>query len=117
MDEQFTVRNASFELCYNAGYRSFEFLGEGAYGVVAKANRPARPDHFYAIKKISAFDHNTYCQRTLREIRILKTFRHENIIEVKDIVRAEHENPELMREIFLVQECMGVVGVFGMVIR
>lgn len=33
-----------------------------------------------AIKKISPFDHQTYCQRTLREIKILTRFKHENVI-------------------------------------
>ena len=32
-----------------------------------------------AIKKISPFEHQTYCQRTLREIKILKRFKHENV--------------------------------------
>ena len=32
-----------------------------------------------AIKKISPFEHQTYCQRTLREIKILAKFRHENV--------------------------------------
>jgi len=36
--------------------------------------------HKVAIKKISPFEHQTYCQRTLREIKILTRFRHENVI-------------------------------------
>ena len=32
-----------------------------------------------AIKKISPFEHQTYCQRTLREIKILNRFKHENV--------------------------------------
>lgn len=32
-----------------------------------------------AIKKIRPFEHQTYCQRTLREIKILTRFRHENV--------------------------------------
>lgn len=32
-----------------------------------------------AIKKISPFEHQTYCQRTLREIKILRRFSHENV--------------------------------------
>ena len=100
------VRENSFDLCAQNGYENFEFLGEGAYGMVVKTNRVGRPSDIYAIKKISAFDHQTYCQRTLREIKILLKFRHENIIEVRDIVRAEHSSADMMREIFLVQDCM-----------
>lgn len=32
-----------------------------------------------AIKKISPFEHMTFCQRTLREIKILNRFKHENV--------------------------------------
>ena len=32
-----------------------------------------------AIKKISPFEYQTYCQRTLREIKILTRFSHENV--------------------------------------
>lgn len=32
-----------------------------------------------AIKKISPFEHQTFCQRTLREIKILVHFKHENV--------------------------------------
>lgn len=35
-----------------------------------------------AIKKISPFEHQTYCQRTLREIKILTRFKHENVSNV-----------------------------------
>lgn len=33
-----------------------------------------------AIKKISPFEHQTFCQRTLREIKILTRFKHENVM-------------------------------------
>ena len=54
-----------------------------------------------AIKKISPFDHQTYCQRTLREIKILLHFNHENIIGVKDIKRAD--TLEDMQHLYIVQ--------------
>ena len=54
-----------------------------------------------AIKKISPFEHQTYCQRTLREIKILTRFNHENIIDIRDILRAE--SMELMRDVYIVQ--------------
>jgi mitogen-activated protein kinase 1/3 len=38
-----------------------------------------------AIKKISPFEHQTYCQRTLREIKILTRFKHENVSNIKCI--------------------------------
>ena len=54
-----------------------------------------------AIKKISPFDHQTYCQRTLREIKILLHFNHENIIGVRDIKRADRI--EDMEHLYIVQ--------------
>uniref|UniRef100_A0A8D0U591 mitogen-activated protein kinase n=1 Tax=Sus scrofa TaxID=9823 RepID=A0A8D0U591_PIG len=57
-----------------------------------------------AIKKISPFEHQTYCQRTLREIKILLRFRHENIIGINDIIRAP--TIEQMKDVYIVQDLM-----------
>lgn len=54
-----------------------------------------------AIKKISPFEHQTYCQRTLREIKILLRFRHENIIGINDIIRAP--TIEQMKDVYPLQ--------------
>lgn len=51
-----------------------------------------------AIKKISPFEHQTYCQRTLREIQILLRFRHENVISIRDILRAP--TLDAMRDVY-----------------
>uniref|UniRef100_A0A8C5MMP3 mitogen-activated protein kinase n=1 Tax=Leptobrachium leishanense TaxID=445787 RepID=A0A8C5MMP3_9ANUR len=57
-----------------------------------------------AIKKISPFEHQTYCQRTLREIKILLRFKHENIIGINDIIRAP--TIEQMKDVYIVQDLM-----------
>jgi mitogen-activated protein kinase 1/3 len=54
-----------------------------------------------AIKKISPFEHQTYCQRTLREIKILTRFNHENIIDIRDIIRAS--TLDQMKDVYIVQ--------------
>ena len=77
-----------------------------------------------AIKKISPFEHQTYCQRTLREIKILTRFKHENvicyiklkfffsissynfhffsqIIDIRDIIRST--DIDQMRDVYIVQ--------------
>jgi mitogen-activated protein kinase 1/3 len=54
-----------------------------------------------AIKKISPFEHPTYCQRTLREIKILTRFSHENIIDIRDIIRAP--TLDQMKDVYIVQ--------------
>ena len=66
-------------------YHGLEYLGEGAYGVVVSAMDEVTKQKV-AIKKMSPFEHQTYCQRTLREVKILTRLKHENIIELLDIV-------------------------------
>ena len=57
-----------------------------------------------AIKRITPFDHSMFCLRTLREIKLLRHFHHENIISILDILRP----PSLddFSEVYLVQELM-----------
>lgn len=54
-----------------------------------------------AIKKISnAFDNATDARRTLREIKLLRHLRHENIVALKDILRP-HSQAEF-NDVYLV---------------
>ena len=59
-----------------------------------------------AIKRITVtpFDHSMFCLRTLREIKLLRHFRHENIISILDILQPP--SFELFRDVYLVQELM-----------
>lgn len=54
-----------------------------------------------AIKRITPFDHSMFCLRTLREIKLLRHFDHENIISILDILRPPSLNE--FREVYLVQ--------------
>ncbi|KAI8513193.1 Mitogen-activated protein kinase 1 [Branchiostoma belcheri] len=54
-----------------------------------------------AIKKISPFEHQTYCQRTLREIKILRRFKHENVIGIENIIRSA--SIDEMKDVYIVQ--------------
>lgn len=54
-----------------------------------------------AIKKISPFEHQTFCQRTLREIKILTRFKHENIINIQAIIQAP--TIDALKDIYIVQ--------------
>uniref|UniRef100_H2ZA09 Mitogen-activated protein kinase n=1 Tax=Ciona savignyi TaxID=51511 RepID=H2ZA09_CIOSA len=84
-------------------YVNLSYIGEGAYGMVVSAT-DHKSGQKVAIKKISPFEHQTYCQRTLREIRILFSFNHENIICIKDIIRAPTLNE--MKDVYIVQDLM-----------
>lgn len=68
-------------------YEVIETIGTGAYGVVSSAQRRDNGQKV-AIKKIpNAFEVLTNAKRTLRELKILKHFKHDNIIAIKDILQ------------------------------
>ena len=46
----------------------------------------------------------TYCQRTLREIQILTRLRHENVIDILDLIRAD--SVDAMNDVYIVQTLM-----------
>ncbi|CAL1277724.1 unnamed protein product [Larinioides sclopetarius] len=92
------VRGQVFEV--GPRYTSLSYIGEGAYGMVVSAVDTHTKEKV-AIKKISPFEHQTYCQRTLREIKILTRFKHENIIDIRDILRAP--TIDLMKDVYIVQ--------------
>ncbi|KAJ7697682.1 mitogen activated protein kinase-like protein [Mycena rosella] len=86
-----------------SSYGVLDVIGEGAYGVVCSAvhNATARK---VAIKRITPFDHSMFCLRTLREIKLLRHFHHENIIAILDILRPP--SIDEFNEVYLVQELM-----------
>lgn len=99
MPEQ--VRGHTFDVAPR--YKDLVYIGEGAYGMVCSALDTVNGSRV-AIKKISPFEHHTYCQRTLREIKILTSFKHENIIAILDFIRPP--TLDLFKEVYIVQELM-----------
>ncbi|CAH1757838.1 8464_t:CDS:2 [Entrophospora sp. SA101] len=98
-------RNSQRKLNFNVGenYDVIDAVGEGAYGVVCSAvHKPTGQK--VAIKKITPFDHSMFCLRTLREIKLLRYFNHENIIAILDIVKPV--SFEKFTEVYLIQELM-----------
>lgn len=98
---QATVRGQVFLV--GPRYTDLQYVGEGAYGMVVSA-KDNKSQTKVAIKKISPFEHQTYCQRTLREIKILNRFKHENIIDIRDILRAP--TIETLKDVYIVQSLM-----------
>ncbi|KAG2747965.1 hypothetical protein CY34DRAFT_800297 [Suillus luteus UH-Slu-Lm8-n1] len=91
------------DFCADKSYRILELIGEGAYGIVCSAiHHPSQRK--VAIKRIAPFDHSMFCLRTLREIKLLRHFRHENIISILDILQPP--SFDQFREVYLVQELM-----------
>ncbi|CAF1544677.1 unnamed protein product [Adineta steineri] len=92
------VRQQRFEVAPR--YTDLKFIGEGAYGMVVSAFDHTTQQRV-AIKKITPFEHQCFCQRTLREIKILARFRHENIINIQEVIRAQ--TIDQMKDIYIVQ--------------
>ncbi len=84
-------------------YQILEIVGEGAYGIVCSAiHKPTGQK--VAIKKIVPFERSMFCLRTLRELKLLKHFNHENIISILDIQKPL--SYETFNEVYLIQELM-----------
>lgn len=78
-------------------------LGEGAYGIVCSAiHKPT--GEVVAIKKIEPFGRTLFSLRTLREIKILRHFHHENIVSIYDIQKPA--SFEAFNEVYIIQELM-----------
>eukprot|EP00672_Neobodo_designis_P012740 CAMPEP_0174881118 /NCGR_PEP_ID=MMETSP1114-20130205/84098_1 /TAXON_ID=312471 /ORGANISM="Neobodo designis, Strain CCAP 1951/1" /LENGTH=415 /DNA_ID=CAMNT_0016116511 /DNA_START=692 /DNA_END=1935 /DNA_ORIENTATION=- len=76
-------------------------LGKGAYGIVWRAI-DRKTKQVVALKKIfDAFQNNTDAQRTFREIMFLQSVKHDNIIKLLNVHRADND-----RDIYLVFEYM-----------
>lgn len=61
-------------------------VGQGAYGLVC-SGRNVETNNTVAIKKIpKAFEDTMDCKRLVREIKILRHFRHDNVLGLIDIL-------------------------------
>ncbi|KAI6242493.1 Protein kinase domain-containing protein [Aphelenchoides fujianensis] len=84
-------------------YRPEKTIGKGSHGTVVSAFDTTTGGRV-AIKKIALLEHQVFCQRTLREIKILTRFKHENIIEILAILHAP--SVAQMKDIYIVQPLM-----------
>ena len=84
---KFAVCGTVFEV--DAKYAPIKPIGKGAYGVVCSA-RDVSTNKKVAIKKIiNAFENVVDAKRTLREIKLLRHLRHENVIDIIDCVKPQ----------------------------
>lgn len=85
-------------------YVPIKAIGKGAYGVVCSSKNLVTGEKV-AIKKIgNAFENLTDARRTLREIKLLRHLRHENIIAVKDVPMPP--NRDKYNDVYIVYELM-----------
>ena len=87
-------------------YDAFKELGIGSYGKVFSAN--VTDDHgcqdLVALKVISPFSDTLKCVRTLREIRVLRHLKHDNITRLLEVFTPGEA--QSFSEVILVQELM-----------
>ena len=97
-------KQVKFEI--DSKYSILETIGEGAYGVVCSAIDNSSGQRV-AIKKIcGVFDVPTIAKRTLRELKILKHFKHDNVIAIKEILKPPSDQSKF-RDVYVVLDLMG----------
>lgn len=82
-------------------YEILQKLGKGAYGIVWKAIDKKTKETVALKKCFDAFQNSTDAQRTFREIMFLQALKHENIIRLLNVQKADND-----RDIYLVFEYM-----------
>ncbi|XP_009624520.1 mitogen-activated protein kinase 7-like isoform X1 [Nicotiana tabacum] len=98
----YTMWQTVFEV--DTKYIPIKPIGRGAYGVVCSSvNRET--NERVAIKKINnVFSNRIDALRTLRELKLLRHIRHENVIALKDVMMPIHRSS--FKDIYLVYELM-----------
>ncbi len=87
-------------------YTMIRTIGSGAYGVVISA-KDSKSDKNCAIKMVpKAFSDEIDAKRILREIKLLKHMRHENIVQLVDMMPPNVQNLEDFRDVYLVTDLM-----------
>lgn len=99
---RYKVKGTTFEVD-DREYKLQYAVGSGAYGTVCSAV-DVRTNERVAIKKVTNAFVEVDTRRILREIKLLKHFKHENIISLKDILRPP--SYEEFRDIYLISELM-----------
>ena len=101
---QYKVKGETFEV--DDRYEVKKKIGAGAYGLLCAAN-DKRDNTTVAVKKIKdAFEDAIDCKRTLREVRLLQHFAHENVLNLRDIMLPPAGVISDWKDIYLVLELM-----------
>ncbi|XP_038991625.1 mitogen-activated protein kinase 9-like isoform X2 [Hibiscus syriacus] len=85
-------------------YQVQEVIGKGSYGVVASAI-DTHTGEKVAIKKINdVFDHVSDATRILREVKLLRLLRHQDVVQIKHIMLPPSRRE--FRDIYVIFELM-----------
>lgn len=87
-------------------YSMIRVVGSGAYGVVISSN-DSKTNKNVAIKMVPrAFNDEIDAKRILREIKLLKHFRHENIVGIVDMMPPTARYLEDFHDVYIVADLM-----------
>jgi serine/threonine protein kinase len=105
--KSFLVMGTRFDI--EDKYEILDAIGQGAYGIVVAAREKGQKDKekesLVAIKKIEkAFDHKLFTKRTLRELKISRLLKHENVLGIKTILLPKSR--EQFEDIYVYSELM-----------
>ncbi|KAG2452491.1 hypothetical protein HYH02_002730 [Chlamydomonas schloesseri] len=99
---RYVLWRSTFEI--DDKYVPIKAIGKGAFGVVCSA-KDTKTGEKVAIKKIgNAFENLIDARRTLREIKLLRHLRHENIIQVKDVLKPPSRDN--FNDVYIIYELM-----------
>lgn len=101
--KSFNVLGARFEC--PSRYSLIRPIGQGAYGIVCSAKDNVTGEKV-AIKKITNIVNSAVdCKRTLREMKLLRHFGHENVIAIKDVYVSAADGRDF-NDVYTVTELM-----------
>ncbi|XP_078485238.1 mitogen-activated protein kinase [Ciona intestinalis] len=84
-------------------YKILETIGTGAYGIVCSAIDNKTGKHVAIKKVVKAFEVVTTAKRTLRELKLLLHFKHDNIVGIKSIIQSKKED---FKHVYFVMDLM-----------
>ena len=103
-NKRYSICGMKFETTPNYAVR--KAVGQGAYGLVC-SGRNVETNKLVAIKKIpKAFEDTVDCKRLLREIKILRHFKHDNVLSLIDIIPPPEASQAGWKDVYIVSELM-----------
>ncbi|XP_019617445.1 PREDICTED: LOW QUALITY PROTEIN: mitogen-activated protein kinase 7-like [Branchiostoma belcheri] len=102
------LKKRSLDISFNVDskYSPVENIGIGAYGVVCSAINK-KNGRKVAIKKIpNAFDVLMTAKRTYRELKILRHFKHDNVIGIHEVLRPADAKTNDVKDVYVVFDLM-----------
>lgn len=98
----FSAKGTPFRI--DPRYSYIRSLGVGAYGIVCAAN-DSLESRKVAVKKVTnVFDDLTDAKRIIREIRLLSSMNHDNVLQIIDIDEPESYNS--FADVYIITELM-----------